>query len=349
MDSIGAEFDMYRHHNAPDPSHAGMGFIRIMFHSLAQQVLRMDPVIYALMAAGRPDHNTWLISYPYVAKYTSLGQHTEFVHTDTNVVQLAEDGVGRNKLTSSISLDDEDEKGCTKVIKGMQHHLAEWIEKTQNSANPLPKHTLTSDLSNCHLRNDWGDYGKPEPLPCGRFDFRMSLPEIIHGSTKYAQMMRRVIYTWLTGIDESHVTLDNTASLDWEGVARCLRKLLAPTIGVSGDSSPRSLPIEKFAGSVMLESVSPLCDALVGRREWTEGLVEKDRAILLGHDEAKSRAYVEEVRRKLVEAYRVAYAEMEKIERDAFGANSFFLLRDLRKQAGTSLLALVLTAEHVEL
>ena len=44
---------------------------------------------------------------------------------------------------------------------------------------------------------------------------------------------------------------------------------MAPTIGVSGDS-PRSLEIENFEAAVMLESVSPLCDALVGRRNWTD-------------------------------------------------------------------------------
>jgi Phytanoyl-CoA dioxygenase (PhyH) len=223
MDCIGVEFEMYQHHCAPDPSHACMGFVRNMFHSLVQQVLRMDPVIYALTAAGRPDHNTWLVSYPCVAKCTSKGQHTEFLHTDTNIVQLVEDGVGRNKLTSRISLDDEDENGCTKVVPGMHHKLEEWLDKMQDSVNSMSKDTLTSNLKKHYDSEDWSEFRKPVPVPCGRFDFRMSLLEIIHGSTKYSQKMRRVIYMWLTGINKDHITLDNIESLDQEGVARCLR------------------------------------------------------------------------------------------------------------------------------
>jgi hypothetical protein len=117
----------------------------------------------------------------------------------------------------------------------------------------LPRDSRTSALKNHYHREDWDEYGTPVPEPCGRFDFGMSLPEIIHRSTKYAQKMRRVIYTWLTGIDEDHITLDNIESLDWEGVARCLRDLMAPRIGVSGDS-PRSLEKENFEAAVMLES-----------------------------------------------------------------------------------------------
>jgi hypothetical protein len=45
MDSITIEFDMYRYNYRPDPSHASMGFLRNMVHSLSQQVLPMDPVI----------------------------------------------------------------------------------------------------------------------------------------------------------------------------------------------------------------------------------------------------------------------------------------------------------------
>ena len=54
---------------------------------------------------------------------------------------------------------------------------------------------------------------------------------------------------WLTGIDEDHLYLDNKESLDWEGVAKCLRDLTAPTIGVSGDK-PQSCPKERFPASI---------------------------------------------------------------------------------------------------
>jgi hypothetical protein len=59
-----------------------------------------------------------------------------------------------------------------KVVKGMQHKLHEWVDKMQKSS----KDTRMSDLKDCYLREAWCKYGTPVPFPCGRFDFRMSLP-----------------------------------------------------------------------------------------------------------------------------------------------------------------------------
>jgi DNA-directed RNA polymerase delta subunit len=69
-----------------------------------------------------------------------------FLHTDTNFVQLGEDGVGRDKLTSNISLDDDDEKGCTVVVKGKQHRLDERVEEKQKWLTPLGKDRETSAI-----------------------------------------------------------------------------------------------------------------------------------------------------------------------------------------------------------
>jgi hypothetical protein len=177
MDSIETEFDMYRHHVRIDPSNPSTGFLRHMYYSLFQQVLRMDPVIYALTVAGRPDHNPCLISYPNIVE----SHHTASLHTDTNVVQLVEDRVGCSNITTSISLDDEDEKGCTVVVKGIQHRLDQWVQKMETDGTPLLKNSRTSSLGKDYLPEHWDTYGEPVPIPCERFDFTMSLPEILRG------------------------------------------------------------------------------------------------------------------------------------------------------------------------
>src|ERR1700729_533419 len=48
---IGKEFDMYEHHFQPHTTKPKMGFLRNMFFSLTQQLVRQDPVWYALNAA----------------------------------------------------------------------------------------------------------------------------------------------------------------------------------------------------------------------------------------------------------------------------------------------------------
>lgn len=44
------------------------GWLRNMYYSLGQQVMRQDPKYFAIYCALRPDQNTNLVSYPYYAK-----------------------------------------------------------------------------------------------------------------------------------------------------------------------------------------------------------------------------------------------------------------------------------------
>ena len=50
--SFNTEFDMYLHHYRPVLDCPQMGFLRNMFYSLTQQLIRQDPVWYALMVAA---------------------------------------------------------------------------------------------------------------------------------------------------------------------------------------------------------------------------------------------------------------------------------------------------------
>ena len=63
------EFDMYDHHLRRIDGKPNYGWLRSMFHGLAQQAMRQDPVYLLAYAALRADQNTNLVSYPYYAKY----------------------------------------------------------------------------------------------------------------------------------------------------------------------------------------------------------------------------------------------------------------------------------------
>jgi hypothetical protein len=80
---IDEECEMYRHHSyfrgATGPN---LGWLRNMWYSLIQHVVRQHPVYYALLASARPDKNHWLISYPYYVKDTTAGEKTGFDHLD---------------------------------------------------------------------------------------------------------------------------------------------------------------------------------------------------------------------------------------------------------------------------
>ena len=86
-----------------------------MYHSGPQQIIYQDPILWALTAAARPDKQWHLISYPYNAKSAAPGQKTGFLHMDLDLNRYQSEGLGRNMVQSSVSLTDENDKGCTVV------------------------------------------------------------------------------------------------------------------------------------------------------------------------------------------------------------------------------------------
>jgi hypothetical protein len=69
---IEREFDLYKYHTREEINGKKRnGWIRTMFYSAIQQLVRQDPVYYALNVAARPDLNWRLVSYPYYTKDTS--------------------------------------------------------------------------------------------------------------------------------------------------------------------------------------------------------------------------------------------------------------------------------------
>ena len=95
------------------------GWLRTMFHSLIQQVMRQDPVYWMLYVALRPDHNYCLISYPYYTKYVKFGDSIFFWHIDLNLTDLITNNCGGNQIQGMMSLDDEQKDQCIQILSGM--------------------------------------------------------------------------------------------------------------------------------------------------------------------------------------------------------------------------------------
>ena len=112
---IDTEFAMYDFHLNRQPGLPTMGWMRNMYHSGPQQLIYQDPVLWALTAAARPDKHWRLIAYPYNAKRATSGQKTGFLHMDLNLKRYQSEGLGENMVQSSVSLTDENIKGCTLV------------------------------------------------------------------------------------------------------------------------------------------------------------------------------------------------------------------------------------------
>ncbi|KAI9781623.1 MAG: hypothetical protein M1839_005840 [Geoglossum umbratile] len=244
------------------------------------------------------------------------------LHLDLNTTQYVKDSSGGNLLSSSIAIDDEQPDGCTIVVPGFHHHIHEWhkglIDRGEDTAG------YTNNCSAAYRAQDRKDWGELVPMPCPALGLRLTRPEIIHGSTPHSYRRRRSLFAWHTGIDDTHTKLDLKGTLSWNDLATCHRDLEAPSREPSGQAPRYGLPGFRFPGSIIVGSSSAIGDALIGRRKWTDPQVLQERDILLGDNNKAAHSYVSWVRAEMVERFKEAFKQLEVIETEAFGENSYF-------------------------
>jgi len=324
---IDHEFSMYRHHLSRHHSDSRRGWLRNMYYSLLQQVLRQDPFWYAVNASARMDKQWRLVSFPYYTKDTDPGESLGFKHLDINIMRYIEGDVDQGALlSSSVALDDEHQDNCTTVVLGFHRSIREWADRLLERGD-LQK-TFSGHSTNCsqiYRVQDQKDYGDHTPTPCLALGLRITRPDIIHGSTQGSTRRRRSAFAWFSGIRDDHSTLDGTGYMTWEQVAQCHRDHTIPLHEPSGQQLRHAQKnYNPFSATVGLESTSALGDALVGRRRWTDPAVLKDRNTVLGKVDGEAVRFVEEVRTRLVNSYRKAYDLMVEAEVELYGKNSYF-------------------------
>jgi hypothetical protein len=92
------EFKMYRHHLREINGKSNYRWLRNMFYLIRQQLIRQDPIYYAVYAALRPDKQWRLVSYLYYVKYVVKGDNTYFRHIDLNIPELLAKAQGYNMI-----------------------------------------------------------------------------------------------------------------------------------------------------------------------------------------------------------------------------------------------------------
>jgi hypothetical protein len=318
------EFDLYKHHFQNHLTRKSMGFRRNMFYSLSQQLIRQDPAWYALNASCRPTPHWRLITYPYITKDADVDEPLGFLHMDVNFKDFFERQIGANQLTSSVSLDTETVDGCTVLVPGFHHHAYAWYELLKTRGVLEEMKGSTTPAQQLYTPTDILTFGRPEPFPCNAGDVRITRGEIIHGSTKGVFSRRRVLFPWHTAIQEDHQTLEIPGQHTWQELSMYHTIMLPPTQGVGGNTAIHSRPKTRFPPAVHMPSSSALCDALIGRRPWTDPQVLEERDIVLGTDDELALKYIRKTRVRLMENFLHSSYILEQNERRMYGENSFF-------------------------
>jgi hypothetical protein len=322
MVMVDTEFDMYRHHLREQNGMQNYGWCRNMWHSLVQQVMRQDPVLYALNVATRPDGNWRLVSFPYYTKYAQAGDSTGFKRIDINVPEFLNSGRGGSIVQSAISLDEEYEDSCTIVVPGFQCQVGEWWNLVKRRGQG--KESFSHGIEHSYSNEDERKFGRWVPVVCKGGDLRLTLGAVMHGSIGGCQRRCRVIYPWLVGVDSDHENLDMTRSGTWEDVCRAHRNMCTMRVNPTGESHGFGVGYGRFAGAIEIRGVSAIGDALVGGRRWDSRAVLKERDIILSGESGDSWRYIRDVRGRMKEEWKRCFRIMMEAEVSEFGDEAYF-------------------------
>jgi hypothetical protein len=326
------EMSMYEWHFRKESGNSGsLGWLRNMYHSGIQQLLRQDPEYYRLYVALRPDHHWRLMTYPYYAKLSQAGDSTFFRHIDLNITQYLIDGRGGAMIQGSVSLDDETLTMCTEMLLGMHlpGKIQEWYGRVKERIKD--KNILDAFVNRIQDKKIWSaedaaHFGRDfEPVPCKAGDARISSPLLPHGSTSMpAKGIRRTLLPWFVAIQDNHEDMETIEMGTWEEIAAAHRALEAAKRSPSGKPNVYGGIPYRFPASSPLVLPSPLSAALVGRTRWDMPDVLAERDLVLGNDDAAYRDWLEEWRQAARTGYIQHFRLIRSVEQALYAEKSFW-------------------------
>lgn len=129
------EFLMYDYHQHHD--YSDKGWLRIMMHSIIQQIVRQDPELCGLHVALRPDHKHELLELPSCTLFAKgLEEDTAFRHLDVNTPDTLRAKPGLARIQCVVALNEENTRNCMEVILRMHAKAIEWMTRRENRQAP---------------------------------------------------------------------------------------------------------------------------------------------------------------------------------------------------------------------
>ena len=144
------------------------------------------------------------------------------------------------------------------------------LKKPKLRLDLLASGSSTTGMKDMYTPEDCIKYGKPAPSPCPAWGIRLSRADIIHGSTKEGNQLRRTITSWFTGINKDHKSLENPDCMNWKELSKCHRHLTGPTKESLGDKPQQGVAGIRFSAAVPIKSLYSLPQTLVGIKKWTD-------------------------------------------------------------------------------
>ncbi|EFW15145.1 conserved hypothetical protein [Coccidioides posadasii str. Silveira] len=321
---VNGEYDMYYHHQRMMGGRDNYGWLRTMYHSIGQQLMRQDPAYYLWYVLTRPDHAWKLISYPYYAKYAKPGDKTGFRHIDVNVPDAITTGRGVNMIQGSLTLTAEEPGDCTEILPGMHNHLEDWwglVEERGLSTDGYV-HRIKDTM---YTKDDERKFGiRWTDVICKPGDVRITSPLLPHGAHGPCKKVRRTMLPWYVAIQEDHEHLEVNEAGTWSQLSAAHRDLVPGPSSPSGHSNRYASVPYRFPTAIQLQGLGAISDALVGRIRWDNPLVIEELDILFGPDDKKAQDFINNWRLKATRIALDAIVKTYQIEKKAFGNKSYW-------------------------
>jgi hypothetical protein len=328
------EFDMYDHHLRLIDDKSNYGWLRTMFHGLAQQAMRQDPMYWMMYAALRKDRNADIVSYPYYAKYQKKGDWTFFRHIDINIPDLAKAGRGAYQIQGTVSLDEEKADDCTEIVPGMHNHIQDWAKALETREGVKLSGLVNAITDKVFSDKDKENYGTDwVAVPCKLLQVRISQPHLPHGAQGPAKGVRRTMLPWFVTVQADGHHLEVLESGTWDDLAKAHRELTSAPRTPSGLANRYGDIPYAFPAAVPLSGLGALSDSLVCRYKPNNPLVMHVKKMLVDGSKATRDGYLADWRKAATKAVVEAFEVVKALEKDAFKDKSYFKMIEQNGEA----------------
>jgi hypothetical protein len=296
-------FKMYQFHLQKRDRKGNLGWLRTMYHSVIQQLVRGDLYYWLWYAMIRRDYS--LVSYIYYTKFTEQGDPTYFRHIDNNIAETVSNQKGATMIQGSVSFDDEDEKNCTEMLSGF-HRV---ITKYQEFRVKRGMKDSTGRIQGWDDRKDfpeefrkWAETQgvKWEKIICKPGDARISHPHLPHGSTGPATKQRCTILPWFVKVTND-TTMEVPEMGTYEEIALAHKNLTAAPTSPSGHPNVYGGINWPFPADVAPSYTSFIQKAIMCQCKWSNaGVTYELRNIINSGNRAKIDAFFLQTRKDTI-------------------------------------------------
>ena len=303
------ECKLYLHH---EEIHGG-GSVWSQRHSLIQQLIRQDPVIYLLhVAFNGPDEdgedNYRFISAPLPLKYlpphetySRLGFFLNpwYQQFQPNVIDLS----------SSVLLCDEDENSSLEVVKGFCTKLNSWKEEFTEIPSSMRAFQLSDIDEKMYSNTEEAKYGSFTRMIGKMGDLRLINAGMLVRESTPQSVRREACPGYVVTKGEKL-----GGKFGWRSISKQNREMLLNPITA-----------ELFLPTQLIRGVWYIGDAIMGQMSWDHPAVINEVSEFFSLDINEKKIYVEKVRRKLKAELMDLWGNgVKKFEPRYYGKNSFW-------------------------